>query len=183
MDNSTKSPFLRLPPELRNTIYDLVFDKSHFCTSAKNEVCDMPKDLVAITGRMLRDRPRISSTCRQLYAETAVLPITSIVFEFALPFALVSCIKALPQHVKEVIREIGFYARYGSRNTSPADAKQMIDRRVEEAVEDSAKLTSLERIHIWCTKDTWFEAIAAHLKTFEVGVKRRDGRVIKIIVR
>jgi hypothetical protein len=107
----------------------------------------IPQDLVAITSQKLRDRLRISSTSRQLYAETAVLPITSTAFDFSVPFALVSCIKALPPHVKEAIREIGFYqyARYGSRNTGPADAKQMIDRRVEEAVEDSAKLPSLER--------------------------------------
>jgi hypothetical protein len=183
MDNSTKSPLFRLPPEIRNTIYNFVSEISHFCASARNDFVDTPKDLLAITGQDLRDHLRISSTCRQLYAETAVLPTSSSVFEFALTYSLVSCIKVLTANVKEVIREIGFYARYGSPNTGSAAAKEMIDRRVEEAVEDSARLPNLECVHIWCTTETWFQANAAHFKTLEAGVKRRDGRVIKVVVR
>jgi hypothetical protein len=122
---------------------DFVFEDAHFCTSARNDICDMPKDLVAVTSEELRRRYLPASTCRQLYAETEVLPLTSTVFEFAHSFALTSCMKVLPPPVKEIIKEIGFYARYGGRS-SPAAAKQMIDGRVEEVIEASARLPNLE---------------------------------------
>jgi hypothetical protein len=82
----------------------------------------------------------------------------------------VSYIKVLPSNVKEIIRETGFYARYESRNTGPAAAKEMIDRRVE----DSAQLPNLERNYIWSTTETRFQAHTPHFKTLEAGVKRRD---------
>jgi hypothetical protein len=118
---------------------DFVFEDAHLCTSARNDICEMPKDMVAVTSEELRRRYLPASTCRQLYAETAVLSLTFTVFEFAHSFALTSCMKVLPPPFKETIREIGLYARYGGRS-SPAAAKQMINGRVEEVVEASARL-------------------------------------------
>jgi hypothetical protein len=181
MDNTNNSPLLRLPGELRNKIYEHVFD-GHFCTSTRNDLAHMPTDLVAITGDDLRCRLCIPSTCRQLYAETAKFALTSTVFEFAMPYALTSCIKVLPPYVKEAIREIGFYGRYG-RGRIAANARRMIEHRVGEAVEDSAGLPNLKRIHLWTSMDARHDENAAYLKTLEAGVKRPDGRVIEIIVR
>ncbi|KAI2477060.1 hypothetical protein Ptr902_11602 [Pyrenophora tritici-repentis] len=76
--NQTQSPFLRLPSELRNQIFDHVFVLPLVCI----DVCFYGKTRAAIPPHSLS----LLLTYPQLYHETAVLPYKSLMFSFCEPF-------------------------------------------------------------------------------------------------
>ncbi|KAF7567171.1 hypothetical protein A1F94_007426 [Pyrenophora tritici-repentis] len=104
--NARDSPLLRLPAELRNRVYDYVFDPIRYKT-----FCSLYYGLEhprLIDCNCLRQRILIPATCRQLYAETAALPLRTVVLDFPHRFPGVMWTITLPSAIKKAVKEIVF---------------------------------------------------------------------------
>ncbi|KAI4701716.1 hypothetical protein J4E81_003456 [Alternaria sp. BMP 2799] len=65
--NATASPLLRLPAELRNTIFAYALDHDTI-------VLEHPVPRIRITDSRHKDAINLLYVCRQIYIETALLP-------------------------------------------------------------------------------------------------------------
>ena len=108
--NARDSLLLRLPAELRNRIYNYVFDAVRFRVYESILYIDyfLPQHACPITRYEAKARFGIPSTCRQLYAETTILSRRSVTYEFIHPAELTAWTKTSPPHIRAHVKEITF---------------------------------------------------------------------------
>jgi hypothetical protein len=106
--NNQNSPLLRLPPELRGRIWELVFGVSVLRTvyrtydrRSKNHRLMPP-----VTKR--KNALALLRACRQIYAETALLPYKSSIFSTTFGAALKPRLQSLKSFQRAQIEEIQF---------------------------------------------------------------------------
>ena len=122
MANARDSPLLRLPIEIRNRIFEYVFDpvgyRPYYTALG---MYDPPRP------RGLRKRMLIPTTCRQLYAETAVLPLQTVTLEFRYTAQVVIWTDEAPAHIKPAVKEICIDTIYEARNWFGCTFDRLLD--------------------------------------------------------
>ncbi|KAF1850674.1 uncharacterized protein K460DRAFT_412336 [Cucurbitaria berberidis CBS 394.84] len=145
--NQVESPFLRLPGEIRNRIYEFALTASRI--QVRKRYILPPNRTIYLyfdtckTIKMNDNRPSnnvnlllgITATCRQVHAEAALLPYTLNTFAID-PAALGELIKILPDHAKDAIKVVRLALSWESL---------LAGYRVK-GLEHLVKLTSLEKI-------------------------------------
>jgi len=79
LQNQTESPLLRLPPEIRNAIYESVFGNLHLIIQENQRTVAVfhqtPSNGISPTSFTLTELLRVTTVCRQIRTETALLPL------------------------------------------------------------------------------------------------------------
>ncbi|KAI4684957.1 uncharacterized protein J4E88_004399 [Alternaria novae-zelandiae] len=116
--NQQDSPLLRLPPELRHLIFshviggktfEILYDRSGPYRSPIRERLSskVPKrKFIAKNITVAKNTLALLVVCRQIYAETALLPFSSNTFSASRPDNLKMWIKRFPPAVSEAITSI-----------------------------------------------------------------------------
>ncbi|KAF2118247.1 hypothetical protein BDV96DRAFT_569535 [Lophiotrema nucula] len=104
--NQKSSPFFRLPPELRNKVYSYLGDNIvHFGWNAEG----------------MRNTPKFVTypVCRQIFAETRLLPIADNTLDFFSPERCVDLINKFDPEQKEAVRYLRFDNRAKNKMGEP----------------------------------------------------------------
>ena len=99
--NASESPFLRLPPELRNRIYGFVFAGT--ADGGESSCWGRPQKRKKVHVRFLQ-------TCRQVHTEARLLPFALNSFRYCSSGCLYGWSKSRPEHTA-VIRTLHVSAR------------------------------------------------------------------------
>ncbi|CBX95636.1 hypothetical protein IAQ61_004462 [Plenodomus lingam] len=109
----TQSPFLRLPAEVRNRIYNHLYTPA--AAIARNKpTYHRPSPFITSPPNL----PALSQTCHQLCFETRLLPFLSSEFTGS-PSKLIAALRALAPEHRALVTHVTFLVSYDDTRFSP----------------------------------------------------------------
>ncbi|KAF1360638.1 hypothetical protein EJ07DRAFT_177350 [Lizonia empirigonia] len=101
------SSLLQLPAEIRNRIYDFVFEKSHVRVHTKWVPALSLQDFT-ISGHKARRQFNFVRSCRQIYTETLDLWYQVVTLEIRNASMLLAWVDMLPKARKRLVQKVEF---------------------------------------------------------------------------